>query len=335
MERPQETVWPTPDVAGKDAFAHWREVVCQHFTRLSPERLLVTDAADGAFSGHIEQLAAAEGASLSRITATAQRVARTRADIAASPCDALFLNVQMAGRSVVRQREVETVLPTGSMTLLDARQPFDMRFDGAFEQVCFHLPVAWFNAAGLDPVGWLARRAGVATDAGVTLMARGGDWLQAGLPEGWQMTQQGGEAASADSAEQSPAAANLMALIQAIFLGRPPTLGDSYAALLQDYVRTNAWRRDLSPATVARHFRVSTRYVHRLFARVGTTFGAHLRAVRVEAAAVLLLNRSDLSVSAVADLTGFADLPAFSRAFRRETGQSPRAFRRQRQAPSH
>ena len=57
----------------------------------------------------------------------------------------------------------------------------------------------------------------------------------------------------------------------------------------------------------------------------GATHWIHTRVVRE--AKMLLHTRRDLSIQAIADLLGFVDQASFSRYFRRETGQSPTAFR--------
>ena len=293
---------------GQDAFSHWREVVCQSFTRLSPERLSrSTDEADR-FSGRIDQVDMAAGASLSRIVASPQQVARSKADIASQPCDAAFVNVQVSGRSVVRQRGIETVLPAGSMTLLDARQPFAMQFESSFAQFCFHLPRCWFDAQKIDTAPWVARRVEARAGAG-----------RAALIQAYALFR--GDADLADNH------GDLMAALTAAFDGRDLSLGDEYLELLQVFVRANLADLSLTPTAVARHFRISRRYLHKIFARSGMTFGDFVRQQRLRQARTLLRENPARAVASVATAAGFASASSFSRSFRQAVGETPSAYR--------
>ena len=302
---------------GHDAFSHWREVVCQSFTRLSPERLPRASEERENFDGRIDQIDMAAGASLSRIVASPQMVARSKTDIAAQPCDAVFVNIQVSGRSIVRQREIETVLPAGSMTLLDARQPFAMRFETSFAQFCFHVPLGWFDAQTIDTAPWIVRRVAAHTGGGRAVLAqaytvfRGATDLVSG------------------SGDPTSGAGDLMALLTAAFEGRDVTLGDEYLALLQAFVRANLSDRALTPASVASHFKISRRYLHKIFARSGMTFGDYLRQQRLLRSRMLLREDPARAVASVARSAGFSSASSFSRAFRLAFGETPRAYRSQ------
>jgi AraC-like DNA-binding protein len=80
---------------------------------------------------------------------------------------------------------------------------------------------------------------------------------------------------------------------------------------------------------VAGKLGVSARTLQRRLADTGTRWSELLEEARRELAARLLVDPS-LSVDDVAVLLGYAEASAFHRAFRRWTGQTPGAFRRQR-----
>jgi AraC-like DNA-binding protein len=78
---------------------------------------------------------------------------------------------------------------------------------------------------------------------------------------------------------------------------------------------------------VAKRLHVSVRTLKRRLAEEGTTYSELVDAERRERA-LLLLRSDDLTLAEIADRLGYSDAANFTRAFRRWTGVSPRAFRR-------
>jgi AraC-like DNA-binding protein len=85
--------------------------------------------------------------------------------------------------------------------------------------------------------------------------------------------------------------------------------------------------REPSLAGVARRLGTSARTLQRRLESAGTTFAAVVDSVRRERAEAFL-RVPDVSISEVSWLVGFAEQSAFTRAFRRWTGQAPTAWRR-------
>lgn len=81
-----------------------------------------------------------------------------------------------------------------------------------------------------------------------------------------------------------------------------------------------------SKSLIARRLGMSERTLHRQLADHGETFQAITTAARRDAAQSLLTTTGH-GLADVAFLTGFADQTAFTRAFKRWTGQTPAAFR--------
>ena len=73
----------------------------------------------------------------------------------------------------------------------------------------------------------------------------------------------------------------------------------------------------------------SVRTLQRRLDALGVTHRVLVGEVRVEEAG-RLLRRTDLNVIVIAAELGYADATAFSRAFRRQVGQTPREFRQAR-----
>lgn len=295
-------VWST--VGQGDAFAHWREVVCQAFTKLSPER-----SGDHPFAGEIRLSEFGPLGTFSQITASPQLVQRRKRDVTEWPCDAVFVNIQIAGSSVVRQRGIEAKLAPGTFVMLDARQPFDMRFDDSFKQVCMHLPMQLLETHGFDPSHAIARSVGrdqVFSDALLNS-------VEAIL---------GGE-----DTEASPD--HLVHLLRLSFEnGRPDSLSDRHLRHIKQFVARNCTDPDMSPGAAAAHFRISVRHLHKLFARSGISFGQYLLRCRLRKARIAVLLQPQRTILDIGLESGFQSPSHFTRSFTREFGMTPSAMRR-------
>jgi len=86
---------------------------------------------------------------------------------------------------------------------------------------------------------------------------------------------------------------------------------------------------DLSVAEIARHQRVTPRYIHKLFENEGLTFSAFVLGQRLSRAHRMLSDPrfADRSVSSVAFNVGFGDLSYFNRTFRRRFAATPTDIR--------
>lgn len=101
----------------------------------------------------------------------------------------------------------------------------------------------------------------------------------------------------------------------------------SLAAEVQRMIRTHPrWGKE----RVAERLNVSGRHLNRRLAEEGTSFKL-LRDASLHAVAVEQL-RGDSPLRDVAERLGFSDESAFTKAFRRWTGQTPANFRRQRES---
>lgn len=82
---------------------------------------------------------------------------------------------------------------------------------------------------------------------------------------------------------------------------------------------------------IARTLRISARTIKRKLAERGTTFSELRDDLRRQRALLLLDNRT-LSIGDVAARLGYSELPNFTRAFRKWTGETPQAYRERRSA---
>lgn len=97
-----------------------------------------------------------------------------------------------------------------------------------------------------------------------------------------------------------------------------------------DYIEQHLGEVDLSPDRIAQAQCISTRTLHRLFEREGTTLGAWIRNRRLERCRTDLADaaHADMSVSAIGARWGLWDAAHFSRLFKSTFGAPPRAFRK-------
>ncbi len=100
---------------------------------------------------------------------------------------------------------------------------------------------------------------------------------------------------------------------------------DPWIDAVRKHIRDSLERDGPRIDAAARELRCSERTLRRRLAEQGTSFRALLDGVRCDRA-LALLRSGRWNVCEVADALRFADATAFSRSFRRWTGQAPKAF---------
>ena len=110
--------------------------------------------------------------------------------------------------------------------------------------------------------------------------------------------------------------------------GQPPSSRGSsqFAEDLRQVLRSELLRDTCTAATVAQLFSMHRRTLHRYLQIEGRTFRQVADAVRFEIACEMLAN-TDTALSQVAATLNYSELSAFTRAFRRWSGQPPSTWR--------
>lgn len=92
---------------------------------------------------------------------------------------------------------------------------------------------------------------------------------------------------------------------------------------LQEYLA-----EDLSLSVLAEEFHLNPQYISQLFKNeIGVSFLAYLTNIRMEKAKKLLLSTS-LSITVVADQSGYGDYRVFTKVFKKSEGITPSQYRR-------
>jgi len=295
-------IWTT--AGSKRPFSHWRDGVTQAFTALTPQQL-----DERPFGGRIRLQQVAHDVSISEICSTAQIVRRTPADVRNKPCDAVFVNLQTVGRSVITQRGIEARVPSGSVVLLDARQPFAMKFDDDFEQLCAHVPTRLLRNNGLDIGTVLGRVIAPNSPYAPSLFATA-------------------RAIITNSGDADLLTSFLDLLSVGLTGAREKSLADQHLKLLQEFVLSHLGDPCLCPATVAAHFKISRRHLHKLFARSGQSYGQFQLEARLGHSDRLIHMETARTLSEIATLAGFSSFSHFSRTYRQRFGIAPSQRRR-------
>jgi AraC-like DNA-binding protein len=103
------------------------------------------------------------------------------------------------------------------------------------------------------------------------------------------------------------------------------------ATELKKFIEANLRDHHLSPRAIADHFDISTRYVHTIFSKQGETVSSYILRRRIEECAHALAGKT-LDYKTITDIAfdwGFNNTAHFTRVFKQQVGQSPRAFRKQ------
>ncbi len=307
-------VWDTYHAASSAGFQLYREGACTSFMPLSPER-----PSGREFSARIETLTIGSGA-LTRVETTPHLVLRTPCDLARVDPNFVHLNVVLSGGALLEQGGREQSLRAGDIVLLDTARPFRMRQFGARRHQVASLLISKC-ALEID-----SSRENLICN---TRVSEG----PVGAALGAVMRTLVASAMELRRSEIETLYESCIALcsVSAGVADRDEPSG-ARSSLYQDclrFVEDNLAAPDLSAEKLARHFGVSTRYVHKVFARAGGTVGNYILRARLKLVWADLTSASmrQVPISSVAFRWGFNDLSTFNRRFRQRYGVTPSQLR--------
>lgn len=308
-------VWSTLDFPSHQQFSYWREVLCEAFITLNPER-----KGTGAFAGTVTAHPVAE-VNVTTVSSIDQRVLRGAREIRKMPLDYYFLNLQLKGECRFVQSGREALVRSNSFAIVDTTEPYELDYRGDWELYSFRIPKRMLNPLLASPDQSTATL--VTKDQPLGLLAI--DFLQsvARRPDAFPR-------------EVGRSLARTMVELIGLALGAAPdaaevaraSVGQAMRNSILKYVDANLDNPSFSAEMAARHFGISSRYLHKVFELGDLSFGETLLARRLDRCAYELTRRPYLPISEIALTWGFNDISHFNHTFRKRFGVSPTEVRR-------
>ena len=310
-----ELRWTTESVSVDDQFEYFCQSCSRNFFGM--QQSLPQEHVEG-FQASVGVRPFSSGA-VSHVEAAPVRVTRNKRDVARSPIDPMFLYLQTQGVVLTRQPGREAILRPGDLALFDPMIPFELDYATAHQVFSVQIPrglVTRFIAKPKDST--LVRLNGSDNSLGSLLS---------------KFVRELGRASGPYSGTEHAVLEHVTGLA-ALALGATGTgaeagrigLKASLRAAALRYIALELDNPALTPTAVARHLRISVRYLHYLFAQHDASVERWILQCRLDRACELLLSAKpgELTVSEVASRCGFTDLSHFSRAFRHRHGMRPR-----------
>jgi len=316
----------TQNLAPRDQYPFWKEVVCGIFVGLDCSR-----NGRGAFDSTVHRRSVdlggapdgtADSVSFIDVTTEEQRARRTPRQIRRATDAWIMLAMQTRGPCILRQGGETAVLGPGDMVLYDSTRPYEFQFDRPFRQLVVKLPHARLAPLLPRASAWLGRPVGAGSPLGQILATH--------------LATVSNAIGAVDPALRPGLIERTIDLIALTFSGNArefagagTTVQAAQVARAKRAIEARLTDPALDAAAVAAALGVSESYLHRLFHTAGTTAGAHIRRRRLARCRADLADplRTGERVTEIALRWGFNDMPHFSRVFRAAFGQTPREWR--------
>jgi AraC-like DNA-binding protein len=262
---------------------------------------------------------------VSELRSSAQRVRRSKL-LADRADDAGYkVTLQLAGRSEIRQSNRTALLMPGEWGIYDTTRPYEVDVDDGAHFLVIQVPGKHTGAWQPHVQNAVARRFSARQGCGRMAM----DLLRAALSE---------HAHLSDTAARVAANAVLQMMGLDISERAGEQVEQNQAGMkraqlrrVQQHIFENLHDPALSPASAAAAFRMSRRYLYKLFELASTTPADFILGARLERSKDVLSDAAQgmRQIGDIAYRLGFSDAARFSHAFRKRFGTSPSEYRRQ------
>ena len=242
--------------------------------------------------------------------------------------DAIYMvKVQVEGESLIRHRGHQAHLQPGDFVLCSSAEPYQLHFPANYCQVVLALPAQVMNECVRDPARYLGRR--MDSRAGANGLFSQFLVSLAGRIDGIDPV-----VARRLEANVVDLLATTLECSQDVPKRDLPGCGvrREYLQRIKVFIRRHLDDDRLGPDWIAGSHRISTRYLHMLFAQESLSVSRYIQHLRLEACRSALVD-SDFGNHSVADIAyrfGFKDASHFSRVFKSVFGATPARFRKAR-----
>lgn len=236
------------------------------------------------------------------------------------PAEYLLVSLQMTGeaRLIQGRREVTVGAGAGAVGLVDIARPFELSFPSEVERIFFFVPHAALRARA----PWLAAAEPASLGRDNPLARIMAEYMRL-IGDPAQPLDDRAALVLLDGFLGTLALAAARNQTRSARRDRP----DLRLEALKAQIRCRLADPGLTPAAAAAALGLSTRTLHKLFERSEASFGAWLRAQRLETCASALA-RSDARIADLALGAGFNDVSHFNRSFKAHFGMTPREWRK-------
>lgn len=303
------SVWDSRTLSSRDAFENFREGVCKTFMPWSIEQ-----SEQSNFHCRIESLSTDVG-SVAHCTTNAFDARRTSNDLANSAWDCVYGNYVLNGSYEIEQFGHTTTANKGDLILYDSATALNAKVRPskfyADVPIMIHKSMFAPNISN-QLIGNIVVRQNELIrpiDSSLNFLA---DNMLTLPPEEL-------------SAVFEAVARMLPAALNEEYRSPPSRIRHEVAYEIIDYISREISNPNLCPAAAAAHLGISVRYIHKLFAKSGTTFSAYVsnqRLDRIYADLICAANSSQL-ISTLIFRWGYNDLSTFNRQFRKRFCMTP------------
>lgn len=306
----------TGGMAPRQGIEYWNDVACNTFTAQSIDPL--DDCFRAAmYRANLGDLRMALAVSTSAV------VTRSRHQVARSPEAYYLLHLQLDGRSVNRQDGREIELAQGDFAMFDSTRPYRIEFRKDTSILVLRAPQRLFRRSIRNPEAL--------TLLPISGRSGAGHIASRVIQEIWSGLQTGLPAESGDDLCRAvvDVVASAYAPVPRLRM-KSPTTASALRARICSFIDERLGDQDLSIASIATAFGITSRYIHTVFETDNGTVREYIQTRRLQEASRSLADpgRASSTIGEVAVAQGFKSQAHFSRAFRKHFGLTPREFRR-------
>ena len=299
---------------------YWNDAICEAFTGL------VTDFTDDShFQAELTSIPLGD-LTYAHVRSTSSKVSHTTRHTSKSTEKVFLLHLQLANESINSQRGREVFLRKGDFTLVDSESPYRVEFNNPISMGVMRIPYKDLQERLSSPGEIVGHKfSGDKNISGLLSRMLQGFWTQKNLGSSDKINRRLAynilDLLATSYQEQTNSVINLNSIRQLRFLQ------------VKRFIDYNLSDPELSPTRIAGIFKITPRYLHRIFAEFSTetqTIGQYILTRRLEECARQFRNikNSHLKITDIAFTWGFNSMTHFSRVFKERYGASPRTFRR-------